>query len=307
MTITVKNYDVVSPVIKYIHIGPATTRATYTVKNITPTTDNTYLDIDTVCNVSLYEMVGATKLLITDNFVTKKYYENKSADDVAYLEIDVKQFSQIDSSSKRIYKTTRGNEIVSYIALNPGERVTTLSVTGTIYKLKALRTIKDLMGWEDRYNIYIAKNANGFIVKDTNSGEEWKASIARSRFTDADHFTYEGLPEGTIGFFCVNRQENVVSLSETTDRVFEDTYISLQDSPEYIAYNELTIYKSVTGDTENITITNTFSPLLDMNQMMYYQISDIEKSDGLIIYARFKKFRYSRSNYFGIPIECRNK
>lgn len=307
LTITVKNYDVVSPVIKYIHIGPATTRATYTVKNITPTTDNTYLDIDTVCNVSLYEMVGATKLLITDNFVTKKYYENKSADDVAYLEIDVKQFSQIDSSSKRIYKTTRGSEIVSYIALNPGERVTTLSVTGTIYKLKALRTIKDLMGWEDRYNIYIAKNANGFIVKDTNSGEEWEASIARSRFTDADHFTYEGLPEGTIGFFCVNRQENVVSISETTDRMFEDTYISLQDSPEYIAYNELTIYKSVTGDTENITITNTFSPLLDMNQMMYYQISDIEKSDGLIIYARFKKFRYSRSNYFGIPIECRNK
>ena len=307
LTITIKNFDVISPVIKYIHIGPATTRATYTVKDIKPTTDGTYLDIDTVCDVSLYEMIGATKLLINDYFVTKRYYENQNTDDVAYLEIDVKQFSQIDSSTKRIYKTTRGSDIVSYIVLNPGEKITKISITGTVYKLKALRTIKDLMGWEDRYNIYIAKNANGFIVRDTASGEEWEASIARSRFTDADHFTYEGLPSDTTGFFYVNREEGVVTISESTDRTFEDTYISLQDSPEYIAYNELTMYKSIVGDTENVTITNTFSPLLDMNQMMYYRLSDIEKSDGSTVYARFKKFRYSRSNYFGIPIECRNK
>lgn len=308
LLVTVKSYDVVAPVIRFVHVGPSTSRASYTVKNITPTTQGAYLDVETNCLMSLYEIDGVARGLISDNFTTKKYYENTSTDDVQYLEINTNAFTQILSSSKKISKTSRNGRTVSYITLNPGERISQIRVNGTTYVERARRSIKDIMGWEDRYNIYVAKNAKGFIVRDSNSGEEWTTHIPRESLTDADTFTYENLPEGTIGFFYVDRTKDVVTIANSTDRNFEDTFISMQTAQEYIAYNEISMYKPIVGDTENVTISNTFTPILDMNQLMYYQISDVESTDGaLSAITVFKKYRYSRSNYFGFPSECRKR
>ena len=308
LLVTVKSYDVVAPVIRFIHIGPSTKRTSYTVKNISSTTTGTYLDIDTDCLVSLYETSGSSRKLVSDNFITKKYYENTSVDDVQYLEINTNSFTQILSSSKRISKTVRNGKTVSYITLNPGEKISQISINGTTYVTRARRSIRDIMGWEARHNVYIAKNAKGFIVRDTVSGEEWLTFISRRNFTDANTFTYENLPEGAIGHFYVNRDEDVVTIANSTDRNFEDTFISMQASQEYVAYNEINMYKPVVGDTENLTISNTFTPILDMNQLMFYTISEIESSDNtLSATAVFKKYRYSRSNYFGFPSECRKR
>ena len=308
LLVTVKSYDVVAPIIKFIHVGPSTVRSTYTVRDISSVSKGTYLDIDTDCLVSLYEIDGVSRKLISDNFITKKYYENTSADDVQYLEIETRSFTQILSSSKRISKTVRNGRTVSYITLNPGEKILQLTINGTSYVNRARRSLKDIMGLEDYYNIYVAKNAIGFIIRNTVSGEEWSATIPRNNFTDADTFTYENLPEGTNGFFYVDRKKDVVTIANSTDRNFEDTFISMQTAQEYIAYNEINMYKPVVGDTENVSISNTFTPILDMNQLMFYTISEIKSSDSLLsVTAVFKKYRYSLNNYFGFPSECRRR
>lgn len=306
LTVTVKNYDVTSPVIRYVHVGPSVAKANYTVRNIVAT-PGSYLDVDTDCKMSLYEVTGGARNLISNDYSTVKYYTNRSVDDVAYLEINTNSFTQVTSSSKRISKTARNGNIVSYITLAPGERLSMLTITGTMYRDRARRSVKELMGWEDRYNIYVAKNAKGFIVRDSQSGEEWQAFIPKSVFTDANTFTYEGLPEGTVGFFYVNRSKDVVTIANSTDRNFEDTFVGVQNSNEYVAYNEIDMYKSSYGDTENIVISNTFTPIIDMNQLLFYCISDIYNVNNLTAIATFKKFRYSRNNYYGIPYEARER
>ena len=306
LTVTVKAYDVAAPIIRYVHIGPSVARASYTVKDINGT-NGTYLDIDTDCIVSLYETVGKSRILVKENFVTKKIYANSNTDDVIYLELDTDAFTQINSSSKKISKTSRNGQIVSYITLSPGEKVSNITIDGTMYKNKSRRSIKSLFGWKDTYNIYVAKNAKGFIVRNTTNNEEWLDTIPKSMLSGANVISYEGLPDGTSGFFCVNRDRDVVTISDSTDRNFEDTYISMQDAKEYMAYNEIDMYKSSYGESENITISNTFTPIINLNQLFFYTISDISSTGGLTAVASFKKYRHSKSNYYGIPFEARKR
>lgn len=309
LTITLKGYDTVLPTIKYIHVGSSAARASYKVTPINSTSATDYLEIDTDCIVELYELNGIARTLVSSDYSTRWAYQNNSVDEVRYLEIDIGAFSQVTASSKTISKTSRSGNIVSYITLNPGEKLDTLTVTGTMYRPRARRTIKDLMGWEDRYNVYIAKGAEGFIVRDTTNSEEWFARIDRNQLSDADVFTYEGLPSGSIGFFNINRANEVVTIANTTDRNFEDTFISTQTADTYIAYNEVTMYKSIVGETENITITNTFSPILDMNQMMFYTISEITNTtdSSILTQAVFKKVRYAIQGYYDLPYSARKR
>ena len=314
--IEVENYDTGRPIINYIHIGPKTggdrKRNIYVIDNIKPTTNNSYLDIDTSCLVTLYYQDVSGKYRVdetyghsTDTYSTKKIYENIGSD-VALLEIDTSNFYKITESSKVIEKTTnRSGKVVSYIKLASGERISRIKISGTIFQDKARRSIADLMALEAYHNVYVAKNAKGFIIRNTNTNEEWMAHIPRERFTDANTYTYEGLPEGTNGFFYVDRDNEVLTIATSTDRSFEDTFISIQDSEEYIAYNEQIMIDTVLGKDEDINIINTFAPILDMNRLMFYYIDKIENdNDNLEIVAVFKKRRY-QDNYFCIPMECR--
>lgn len=320
LTLEIESYDVESPILKYIHIGQQTggirgERSIYVIDGIKPTTDDAYLDIDTTCLVTLYKKTGRT-FTVDKNFghdynmySTKNVYENNGSD-VTYLIIDTSNFYKINSSSKAIKKDVdkRTGKVISNIMLMPGERISKINISGTIFQNKAKRSIKDLMTLEDYYNVYVAKNAKGFIIRNTRTDEEWMANIPRERFTDANTYTYEGLPDGMEGFFYVDRANEVLTIANSTDRNFEDTFIGIQDSDEYVAYNDIQMYKSVVGEDEDINIVNTFTPILDMNKLMFYYVDKIENDSGTLdAVLSFKKFRHSKENYFCIPMECRNR
>lgn len=320
LTLDIENYDVESPIINYIHIGQQTggirgERNIYVLDGIKPTTDNAYLNIDTTCLVTLYKKVGRGFSVDknfghdTNAYSTKNIYENNGSD-IAYLVIDTSNFYKINSSSKKISKNIdkRTGKTVSNITFAPGERISKITISGTIFQNKARRSIKDLMTLEDYYNVYVAKNAKGFIIRNNRTNEEWMANIPRERFTDANTYTYEGLPEGMNGFFYVDRANEVLTIANSTDRNFEDTFIGIQDSDEYIAYNEIQMYKSTLGEDEDINIVNTFTPILDMNKLMFYYVDKVESDNGILnAVVSFKKFRHSKENYFCVPIECRNR
>lgn len=306
LTVTVKGYDVRPPVIRYVHIGPSTARTNYTVKNIKPVNDNAYLDIDTNCKVFLYEVVNGQKILISDNFVTKRAYKNNTDDDI-YLEINLQRFSEITSSSWKIHKTTRYGKTVSYLVLHPDDEITSMTVTGVVYHERALRTLDTLLKLDVNYNVYIAEGADGFIVRNPTTGEEWITRINRSDLTEATVFSYENLPANVTGVFVVDRPNNVRITATSANRNFDDTFLTVSNSQQYIAYNEIDMYKSTLGEAENIEIVSSmFSPTLPANAMMYYQISAIENTDGFTATAVFKKLWKNKSNYFGISTDCRD-
>lgn len=306
LTVTVKSYDVKSPTIKYIHIGPSMSRASYIVKDIKPTTDNAYLDIDSNCRVYLYEINNNKKLLISDDFNTKCSYVNKTDEDI-YVEIDLSRFSEILTTSKTVHKTSRNGVTVSYITLVPEEEIKTLTVTGICYYERTIRTLDELLGIDVTYNVYVSEGISGFIVKNPVTNEEWLAQLNHDIFTDdATIFTYEGLPSNMSGFFVLDKANNNVLLSNSSNRKFDNTYVTLIGQQQYIAYNELDMYKSSLGETEDIEIVSSmFYPVLPNNVMMVYQISTIEDVTGFSATAVFKKSWKGITNFFDISVACR--
>ena len=307
LTVTVKSYDVKAPVIRYVHIGPSTTRASYTVKDIKPVTDNAYLDIDTDCKVLLYDVTDGQRQLISEDFSTKRSYRNDSNDDI-YLEINVQQFAEILSSSKTIHKTARYGNTVSYITLHPDDVISSLTVNGIIFHDRALRTLDSLLNIDTVYNVYVADGADGFIVRNPDTGEEWLSRIPRSKLTEATVFSYEGLPDEISGVFVIDRPNNNKLLANSSSRNFDDTYLTIRDSQQYIAYNETDMYKSIVGKTENVNIISSmFYPTLPSNLMMFYKTETVESTDGFNATVVFKKLWKGNSNYFGIDSVCRQK
>lgn len=307
LTVTVKSYDVKAPVIRYIHIGPSTTRASYTVKDIKPLTDNAYLDIDTDCKVLLYDITDGQRHLISEDYSTKRLYRNDSNDDI-YLEINVQQFAEILSSSKTIHKTAHYGSTVNYIILHPSDIISSLTVNGIVFYDRALRTLDSLLDINTVYNVYVADGADGFIVRNPETDEEWLSRIPRSRLTEATVFSYENLPDGISGMFVIDRPNNNRLFADSSSRNFDDTYLTVRDSQQYIAYNEVDMYKPVVGKTEDINIISSmFYPALPSNLMMFYKIDTVENIDGFEAAVVFKKLWKGNPNYFGINSSCREK
>lgn len=305
LTVTVKSYDVKSPVIRYVHVGPSTSRTSYTVKDIKPVNDNVYLDIDTNCKVYLYEVSEGKKTLISDNFITKRIYRNTSDEDI-FLEINIQQFNQILSSSKTIYKTARYGKTVSYITLKPDEEISSIVINGIINHDRALRTLFELLNLDTDKNVYVTKGADGFIVRNTTTGEECLTRINRTSLTEATVFSYEQLPEGISGVFVTDRPNDSRLFSNTSTVNFDDTYLTINEAQQYIAYYETDMYKSEIGKIENIELVSSmFYPSLPSNTMMFYVISAIESNDASTTIAVFKKLWNGNSNYYGIDIKTK--
>lgn len=306
LTVTVKSYDVRTPVIRYVHVGPSMSRASYIVKDIKPLTDNAYLDIDSNCKVYLYEIDSNGRVLISDDFNTKCSYVNRTDEDI-YVEVDISRFSEILTTSKTIHKTARNGITVSYIILAPNEEIRTLTVTGVYYYEKAIRTLDELLDIDVTYNVYVSEGVSGFIIKNPATDEEWLVQLDRDIFTDdATVFTYEGLPSNISGFFVLDKANNNVLLSNTSNRKFDSTYVTLTGQQQYIAYNEVDMYKASLGETENIEIVSSmFYPVLSNNVMMIYQISTIEDVTGFSATAVFKKSWKGVTNFFDISVACR--
>ena len=311
LTVNITSYDVENPVIKYVHVGATTARTSYTTDEITVTENGSYFDIDTVCKVSLYKKNNNNKfVLVTSNYDTSWVYKNDTEDDI-YLPLDLSRFSGIPTcrSNKTIHSTVSGGVTTYYVTLQPGEELTSLILQGVSFKGRSYKTIQTLLGISGDYNVYVAYGAKGFIVRNPTTGEEWYQTIKRTSLTAADTFTYEGLTSDIQGVFVVDSAEDVIVYDNVTDRNFEETYISVpyDRTQLYVAYNGDEYYKSVVGDTENITIQNTFQPILTtLNSMFLYRISPVISTDtSTSSTVVFKKFRNNVSNYYGLTPECR--
>lgn len=311
LTVNITSFDVENPVIKYVHVGATTARTSYTTEDIVVTDSNSYLDIDTVCKVSLYKKNNNNKFtLVNNNYDTSWSYKNNTENDI-YLTLDLSIFSGVPvcKNNKTIHSTVSGGVTTYYVTLYPGEELTSLVLQGVSFKGRSFKTIQNLLGISGDYNVYAAYGAKGFIVRNPTTNEEWYQTIKRTSLTAADTFTYEGLPADIQGVFVVDKAEDVIVYDNYTDRNFEETYLSVpyDRTQTYVAYNGDEYYKSVVGITENIIIQNTFQPILtNLNSLFLYRISPVVSTDTAVSpTVIFKKLRNNVTNYYYLSPDCR--
>lgn len=271
--IKIESFSSYAPVINYVHIGASLKYASYAIDNIT-TRDKleNYLDIDTDCRVELYKTTNGTPELISKDYTTKTEYRNNTNNQVS-VSINVDNFTQILNSSKPINYTTYNGAKVAYITFNPGENLTDILIEGSVYIEKERRSLFDLLSLDKDDTVYICKNSAGFIIKHKNKQEELvKITKALLEYQQATVYSYEGLPENVQGYFIIDSTNNITIHDKQIERAFESSYLLLTDADEYIAYNTETVFQK---EIEGVPIVNTFAPLLNMNELMYFEIDEV--------------------------------
>lgn len=262
-------YTNLAPVLECIHIGASVASAAYRITGIKADGIKNVLDISSDCYACLYKVEDGELRMISDDYTTQSTFSNNTDHNV-FVEIDTMNFLNIRSASMAIQSTTRNGRVVNYLNFSPGESVSDIIIDGTSFVVKEERALGALLEIMPGDKTYVSSGINGFIVSRRN-GKEEIIKISRDMLApSADCFTYRGtLSEGIIPSFVVDEKNNVVTNAMSFERQFETTYLILSGNTQYVAYNETALYQE---ELKGVKIVNTFAPLLDMNQLLLYQI-----------------------------------
>lgn len=273
--IHMSTYDAEPPVLNYIHVGSATKGASYVIDNIKTDNDGATIDLSSTCRIELWK---GKECLYTD-YSPKATYKNET-DETNYLIINTDRFAEITRSSRPISNITdnSGNSVKA-IAMLPGEELDSIDITGVSYQTTAHHSLKQLLSMRNSQKLYVSGEMPGFILKDVNTKEEVITVLPREKLTGGSIFTYENVPEGLSGCFRVDSSRNILTKANKTERMFEDTYLVSDQYTEYVAYNNTTALDAV---IDNVQIVNTFQPILDMKQLMLYQIIVGDEDKGKV-------------------------
>ena len=287
------NLGIRTPVIQYIHVGASMENIVYSIPEFTANA-NESLDIRTNCQVELYDTTNAPASLISSDYDTCNTYKNDSEEDV-YIGIDTSNFVSINSSSRKIETATSNGRLVKCIRIKPGEKLSSIIVSGTTYTTESRDQLKSLLKATDDDSVYVCKGAKGFIVKNDISKVERLSTIRRNVFSDSiDTVSFEGLPEEVTGIFSIDEVNEKIMIGNSLDRNFEYLYAALKEGQEYVAYNTVKLFQS---PLNNVQLVNTFSPILDMTKLMYYEISEITKGEDTSSKAMFLKGSEEKTNW----------
>ena len=269
LTVTLESFSTYTPVIKYIHIGPSMARSSYEVR--INTMRGGIFNIDTNCRVELYYINGGSLELINEDFITYPLYRNNHSE-ASGMFIDTSSFLDIRSSSRPIYSGVYKGNIMNYIELGPGEELDSITIAGEQRIVKEHRSLSYFLQKNIGDKVYIAGNAPGFVVVD-DLGDTNLINIKKDDFgRNADEYRFTNVPEGISGVFILNSETKIKNISNSYSGEFEYFYLAALSPNSYIAYNSVTMFQS---PMDHVDLVNTFSPYLDMNQLMFYHIDEI--------------------------------
>lgn len=281
LTVTVSSYGAYSPVFDYLHIGPAL--GYYNGNIFVPTAkyeldfsieEETEIDIDSTCKVSLYKIKNGENTLISDNFITKYRYTNNNETE-GYVSIRTDDFpkeyeSNIEIKDGKIYLSQ--NESIQYIYIR-----------GTTLKNISSTKLSKLVDMQDA-KFYVANNINGVIRHSTRSNEDIVIPLSTDFLKiKADNIKVDvGTNQNVTVAFSINGEKVLIY----GDRYSSDfSYVRLMNTNKqsYIAYNTISILMPT---TKNIEMIHNFSPLLDENKLVMYQITSVSDNNTNIFFEK---------------------
>lgn len=271
---TLDPYSNYIPVINYIKIGSMNLSDMYESKTITTdAAGKCYLDIEGDCRVALYRVVNNNEYLVSPDYYTKPSYQNQT-DKPITVPIDTSNFISIKNSSIPIESITYNGALTGAITVYPGEIIDNIQIEGESRTAKDKVSLQSLICDSIDDEVYIAGNANGFIVKHSDNTQEIRRIERNQLNAQSDIFTYEGLPTNTSVYFAIDNQ--ITSINTTLDKEFESTFIMLNKSNSYIAYNKQTLIQSPLV----VDLQQTFLPPLPANQLLFYTIENPINGQG---------------------------
>jgi hypothetical protein len=293
----VEAYSNNMPIIHYIHVGPSVKNSSYVLSKIA-TQDGGRFDIQTDCSVELYEVNEDKETLVNSDYKTKAAYKNNNASP-GLIYITLKDFINIKSSSMRIVNTAWRGKVVGSISVPPGETIDTLRVEGEFRITRESRALSDFLIEDNTDKVYIAGNADGFIVQH-NGKNTLKKITNKQLIQNTDEYFFDKLPQGIQGVFVAGTNKQV---SDTRSGAFDYCYLTTQQADTYVAYNKLRVFQQV---TMNVPLVNTFSPLLDMNRLMFYSVEGTQTTTTVLFQhtdATLTTWALGK-DYTGFRVEC---
>lgn len=267
LKISVQSYGTYAPVISYVHVGREITEP-YILENVSEGLAGK-LNISTNGRIALYETVDGKDSLVETNYTTKSLYTNSTSSSVM-VPIDISDISSITSSSRPIKTKTYNGGLVNAIEVEPGESIDTITITGQSLAIKTTQTLRRVLGMDNADQLYCAGDAPGFIVLKEN-GQQVIRSINHSDFTpDTDIFSFDNIPDDLAPCFVLNESTNSMLKNSKCVGEFFRAYIMAPNTQPYIAYNQATLIQT----PKSVKLVNTFSPLLDTSNLMFYQVAD---------------------------------
>jgi len=286
MHIQVKAYDANSPIIKYIHIGDTTEKIAYEIKD-TYLRGNTWLEIDSNCNVELILNKNDEKETINKDFKTGILYKN-TTEQTIHMAIDLSDIESIESSSVTINKTTYKGNVTSYISLAPGEEISEISIVGTGFAAARNYALDKLLGIvndkETNEEVYVSHSVGGFIVKNTKTDSERITRIEKAQVDkECTQFILDGLPDGVTGQFFISENNSIKG--DSISKPFSYFYLIASDIEQSIGYGS----KRMVRQAETSIPLPSFYPALEDARLYVYQIDLGTGLDSQSVQVDFEK------------------
>ena len=280
--VQLKSYDANSPIIKYIHIGDTTKGLVYEIERNFKA--NTWLDINSNCNVELYREMYGEKVLIKEDFKTGILYKNNTNQTIR-MAIDLSDMETIDSSSTPVAKTTYKGKPTSFISLAPGEELSEITVVGTGYSTSHSYHIDKLLDLALDEEVYVAHSIGGFIIKNLTTGGERLARIDKSMVDkECMQFTLEGLPDGVTGRFTTSA--NTAEDGNSYAKPFATFFLVVANDEHSIGYGR---QRMVRQSASRIPIPGNFSPVLEDGKLYVYRLELDKTVDAESVHVNFEK------------------
>ena len=284
------------PVIHYIHIGNSLFGANYKVK-VDATAGAVAMDIDSNCNVRLFDITSGSKQLIDSDYSTKPQYVNNTIS-TAYIIVDLSSFMSIQETNPAIHHKYQGTA-KDYIEIAPGQTIDKITIKGDSLKVIERKSLYELLiNGTTGQEIYVSRATTSFIVKD---GINTKlVDINRDMLNaKADSFRVTGILGKLTAVFLLDIEKNIQYIDRQISRSFERMCLLPVDKNEYVAYNDTYM---ISTEKRNIPLINVFNPLISFTKTYFYQISDVKSQTDPTASALFIHEDGSEENWsFGVP------
>lgn len=291
-----------SPILRRVFIGtPLDENESYETDLITGM-ENTYLKIDSTCNVELYESskpFAKCDKYSADQKVTRGYSTNKvyrATSNESYIILNTAEYFNIDSIDieEGTYEVIgQGVSQRHILKLRNGQEVSSLTITGHYNSLVISKSIYELIKHENiayepcvydedgewilGYKLYANKLLKCFVIENNNF-EQSTVKISSDSFgLSSDRVISEaivyGLPDSLqAAFSSIDGDNAYVTIGDTHNGLFTNFYIYPKYAKEYVARNEYTTYAH---HRKNIEIVNTFNNGYKDGQLMIYQVNSV--------------------------------
>lgn len=316
LIITMKTNTQFAPIIRTVFIGqPLDSNNAYETDLIVGM-DDVYLDIESNCNVELYESNNPFAVCdkYDDNqkvhrgYNTDKVFKAMSND--AYIILNTSEYININSIkiSEGSYETSGyGTDQKHIIKLSNGQSISGITINGHYDSVIASSSLHDLIKnenisyephiqeeeegfWEKGHKLYANKLMQCFIIENNNLEQEMvKISSDSFRLSSSHKISkavISNLPYTLqAAFSSMNDSGEYVSIGDEHSGPFSNLYIYPKYAKEYVARNEYTTYAH---HREGIEIVNTFNNKYEPGKLMVYKLNNPNTEDYSIKFSNGK-------------------